>query len=428
VIGEIKKGHINNNKGLVRISSMSRNLVFFIIFVVIFISDDSLLFGTNENSLFIAFRYILYLGILLYLNIKYGFKIDRRLLMPLILIFLSFLITMVINTDYRTGYYLEFLVVFLAAIISNRISFKDFTYYFSKIVSVLAGISIIIFSIAIISPDVIHLFPTIMNYGGVEYNSLLLCNVMKTNTLPENISVFREAGVFVIYLLFAVIIELYYNKEINIRRLLIFLIGIITASSTAGYIVLAFLLFIYILKTSNTNIKIGFSILIALFLIFFYQTLVTQVFDKLDNQSSDYRSTLSRVSSFAIPFMIFIEHFNGIGLSKFGEFYIDYSQRFFGIAFSPTGESTNTILNTFAIFGVIYGSVLIYGIYRFSRIFKSSKINIFTVFFALLMMTSTQELRFSLFFNLIVMYGFINGNLIYNPKNKNNTKSILNLV
>ena len=403
---------------------MGRKIVIFIIFVVIFISDDSLLFGTNMNKTFIVFRYLLYFGILIYLTLKFGFRIDKRLLIPLILILLSFLVTMIINVDFRPGYFLEFLVILLAALISNRIKFRDFTYYYSKIVYVLSAISLVVFSIAIIVPSIIHIFPTIMNYGGIEYNSLFICNVIKTNSPFKNIGIFREPGVFVIYLLIAILIELYYNKEINYKRLLVFITAIITSSSTAGYIVLAFLLFVYIIKTNNIKIKIGFSILIAFFLIFFLPTLGSLVFAKFDTQSFEYRSTLSRVSSFVIPFMIFIEHIYGIGLSKFEGLYITYSQRFFGIAFSPSGESTNTILNTFAIFGLIYGCVLIFGLINFSRIFNSSKINIFTVFVALLLMTSTQELRFSLLFNIIVMYGFIYSHPTYDADNKDVNKSI----
>jgi len=231
---------------------------------------------------------------------------------------------------------------------------------------------------------------------------------MKSHAHFENIGIFREAGVYAIYLLFAVIIELYYNKEINYKRLMVFIIALLSASSTAGYIILAFLLFIYIFKTNNINIKIGFTLLIGIFLIFFLHALVLKVFAKLDPKIFEYRSTLSRISSFVIPLMIFIEHLYGIGLSKFGATYIAYSHRYFGLAFSPSGESTNTILNVFAVFGLIYGCVLIYGLLKFSRIFNTSKLNIITVFIALILMTSSQELRFSLLFNTIVMYGFMN--------------------
>jgi hypothetical protein len=386
---------------------MSKKLVFFIVFVVIFISEDSLLFGTNRNIAFLVFRYLLYFGILMYLAIKFGFRIDKKLLIPLSLILISFLATMIINMDFRTGYFIEFMVVLLASLISNRIKFKDFAFYFNKIVYVLSAVSLIIFAISIIAPAVIDIFPVTMNYNGSEYNSILFWNVMKTDLPKENLGIFREGGVYVIYLLLAVIIELFHNSEINYKRLLVYITALITVSSTAGYVILAFLMFVYVLKTNNAGIKIGFSIIIALFVIFFFQTLISAVFVKFDPESSQYRSTQSRLSSFVIPIMIFIKHIYGVGLSNFGNLYTTDSLKYFGTAFNPTGESTNTVLNTFAIFGIIYGVLLIYALIRFSRIFGSTKLNMITVLLALLMMTSTQELRFSLLFNVIIMYGII---------------------
>ena len=374
-----------------------------------------MLFGTNAIQAFLVFRYFLYFGILMYLFLKFGFRIDRKLLIPLLLILISFLATMILNLDFRAGYFIGFMVVFLAALISNRIKFSEFAFYFNKIVYVLSVVSLIVFTVSIIAPSVIHFFPTTLNYNGSEYNSILFWNVMKGNVPKENLGIFREGGVFVIYLLLAVIIELFYNREINYKRLLVYIITLITVSSTAGYIILAFLLFVYIIKTNNAGIKIGFSILIALFFIFFFQTLISSVFAKFDTQSYEYRSTLSRLSSFVIPMMIFVDHIYGVGLSNFGGLYTSYSLKYFGIAFNPAGESTNTILNTFAIFGIIYGALLIYALIKFSRMFGSTKLNMITVLIALLMMFSTQELRFSLLFNLIVMYGIINRSMVYDP-------------
>lgn len=391
---------------------------------MIFISDDSLLFGTNQNMAFIIFRYILYLGILIYLTLKSGFKIDKRLLVPLILILISILVTMLINLDISPGYFLEFMVVLLAAFISNRIKFRDFAFHFNKIVYVLSAISLVVFFVAILAPEVIHIFPTIKNYNGSQYNSLLFCNVMKSNLPTKNLGIFREGGVYVIYLILAVIIELYYNKEINYKRLLVFIATIITVSSTAGYLVLAFLIFVYVVKTNNIGIKIGFSLFTGLVLIFFFQILFSNVSDKFDPQSYLYRSTLSRFSSFVISFMIFVEHIYGVGFSKFGILYTSYSIKYFGIAFSPTGESTNTILNTFAIFGPLYGGLMIYGLIKFSRIFGTTKLNMITVLVAILMISSTQELRFSLLFNIIVMYGIINRSVLYDYDEKNLTLSV----
>jgi len=315
---------------------------------------------------------------------------------------------MIINKDYRNGYFIQFFVVLLAAFISNRIRLRDFIHYYSNIVYTISILSLVVFVGVSIYPSIINIFPTINNYAGSVFANLFVSNVIiNSNNILRNFCIFREPGVFIIYLLLGLIIELYYNGIIDYKRVFVYIVTIVTTFSTTGYILLAFLLLIFIVKNIRKRIVFWSTIGLLCLTIFLIPIEYSVVFAKFDTHNYAYLSAQSRISSVVIPFMIFVEHWYGIGLSNFVINYLEYSKIIFGRVISPEGDSTNTILNTFAIYGVFYGSILFYGLFKFAKSLCSQKIMAIPIFLILLLISSAEELRFSLLFNIIIMYGFL---------------------
>ena len=108
-----------------------------------------------------------------------------------------------------------------------------------------------------------------------------------------------------------------------------------------------------------------------------------------------------------IPISIFIDHPLGVGLSNFVVLYPSYSYNLYGIEFKPEGEATNTLINSLAIYGLFYGTIILFAIWKLSFQYQRSTTGLLFVFFIFIFLYSSQDLRYSLLFNVLIIYGLI---------------------
>ncbi|AWG25366.1 O-antigen ligase family protein [Flavobacterium kingsejongi] len=384
----------------------------FLVLTIIFLTDDTLLFGTNKNDLFVYGKYFIYIIILL-LTVLFSAKniVSKSnfngIITILVLILILFLST-IINNDFKTGTLVYAITFFTGIAIVQNISFPVFTKLYSKIMYFLAFFSLIVYTINLISPDLISIFPTISNYGDVEYKFVLFSNTFNGFNEFRNTGIFREPGVYVIHLIFAVFFEVFFIKssKLNYRKLLIFVLAILTTLSTTGILLLPVILIIYFIK--NSNLKNAFFIFgISMFFVFilnYFPELNDKVFSKLTQDGAEYESSLARLSSFLTPLYIIKDNMIfGSGLSNFVTYYSYYSRSIFGIEFLAESAATNTILNLTAVYGIIYGLIITILLFRASKLIEKKYYII--VFILMLLLFSSQELKFSLFFNVLLGYG-----------------------
>jgi hypothetical protein len=323
-------------------------------------------------------------------------------------------VTIFFNGDFRNGYFVQLLTLLFATLIVKFLDFDLFIKCFSKILFVLSVISLFVLLIANLTPSLLAPFPETVNFGGVSFKNLLVCAVFTETNFLRNISIFREPGVFVIYLLFGIIIEFFYNKILNKKYLIVFLIAVISTVSTSGIGILLLLLVGYMFKVNKFKIYLFVSTVLILSII----SLIALpdfsflLFSKMDTDSSDYVSTLARLSSFSVPFYIFLNNpVTGVGLSNFVTLYSIYSVELFGVFIDPESASTNTIINTFAIFGFFYGGLILLSFFKISKRLSKSTFSKIIILVSILLMLSTQEMRYSLFVNVLFMYGLMSVNL-----------------
>lgn len=384
-----------------------KKIIILLTFIVIVISEDTLMFGTNINQMFVGIRFIVYIILLFFCFNSTWRHVDIRTLIPTIFIITSFLIVMVINRDFRNGYFLQLLGITLALKIANKVKFHDFIENFSKILYLLSTASVGLYILVVVMPSIINILPTMSNSGDVEYGTILVSNIMKLEGILRNSSIFREPGVFGIYLMIGLLYEFFYAAKLNVKRITVFLVTLVTTFSTTAFFAFALVVLGYVFQSKNFKTKLYISIGTAIFLIFLLPLVSEIVFSKLDANTHEYRSTLSRIASMTISLSMFCDHLFGVGLSNFVNFYPSYSLDLYGIEFKPDGEATNTFLNTFAIYGIIYGTLLIYAVWRLSCQYQKSIFVTIIIFAIFILLFSSQELRFSLLFNLLVMYGLV---------------------
>jgi len=264
----------------------------FLLFIIIFISDDTLTFGTNANKLFIYFKYLIYFLLMLWLLNRFGI----RTIVPMSTIYLFAIIiaifsTALVNFDFRGGYGYQIMTVTLAFLIAHFINHKQFLEIFSKYLFVLCIISILVFIVANSFSGLLEYFPVHENTAGVQFANLYISGVFIDVGAIRNTGIFREPGVFMIYLLVCILFELYYSTKPNMKHIALYSIAIITTFSTAAILILFFVIAGYILTQKGKGIvkykaitMVFAFILISIFI--FYPNVSFKIFSKLDMDSA----------------------------------------------------------------------------------------------------------------------------------------------
>lgn len=383
-----------------------------LLFIIIFISNDTFTFGTNADSKYIMFKYIVYFLLTFFLLIKSNIKIiTLKSTFYLYLIFISILLTLLIHLDFRGGYVYQIWIILLAFLIAKSLSIEEFSVMFNRYIFILSIISILVFIAAISFDWLLDYFPVHVNNIGVEFTNLYIGGVCRGVGSIRNYSIFREPSIFMIYLLLGMIFELFYSAKINKKRMFIFFIALFTTFSTAGFIILFLVIIGYLVKRDKMNfiqnkITIIFFIAIVIAILSFHPEIYLRIFSKLDSESVSYGSLTARVASIVVNFYIFVTNpVVGCGLSNYGDLFTTYSMEYFGIPLNAGGQSTNSFTSIFATYGFLYGSILICSFMGLIRKFSKNIFIQIILFLSLIMMFSIGDMRYSLLFYILIFFG-----------------------
>lgn len=217
----------------------------------------------------------------------------------------------------------------------------------------------------------------------------------------RNYGIFREPGVFQMYLNLALMFELKEEKNGREKRVVIFLIAIFLTFSTAGYIICGIIVMVQVTQSESRNINFYFGIIASSFIIFYLasNSIIEYDHNIFGKLFSDNTSRNSRFGSAFINLQLAKNHLLfGNGFS--------YVETNYGItrAIGFRGESnTNTVFKMLAVFGVLVPSIFIVGIIKIAKkIYFSSVIS----FFLLLMMLFNEDMMFSALPYVLMMYGW----------------------
>lgn len=403
-LSKLKTTTCRNNK--------SSYMLSLLLFIIIFISNDTLTFGTNLDSKYIIFKYIVYFLLSFYLLIKFNIKIfSLKSTLYLYLIIISIFLTSLLHLDFRGGYVYQIWIILLAFLIAKSLSIEEFSVIFNRYIFILSIISILVFIVAISFDWLLDYFPVHVNTAGVEFTNLYIGAVYKGVGSIRNTSIFREPGVFMIYLLLGIIFELFYTAKLNKKHIFIFFIALFTTFSTAAFIILFLVIIGYLIKRDKRNfiqnkITIIFFIVIVIAILSFHPEIYLRIFSKLDSESAYYVNLTARVTSIVANFYIFFTNpVAGCGLSNYGDLFTAYSMQYFGIPLKAEGQSTNTYMSIFATYGFLYGSILICSFIGLTKKFSKNIFIQIILFLSLMMMFSNEDMRYSLLFYTLIFLG-----------------------
>lgn len=224
----------------------------------------------------------------------------------------------------------------------------------------------------------------------------------------RNSGIFREPGLFMIYINLAFLFDtfIYKDRPIPDIRMIIYVLGIISTFSTAGYIIFLLLLFMYISQHRDIKRKsLKEKIMIMLLLMMPLLTSFNDVLFSKINIGNNQITSISRISSIIIPFAIMGDYpIFGCGTTSFSELYRQYGVQIYHFPISSE-VSTNTIMNGGAIFGIWFSLASILLLWLFASRNVNAKRDRAIVFLSLLMMFSNEVILYSPIPYILLFYG-----------------------
>lgn len=179
-------------------------------------------------------------------------------------------------------------------------------------------------------------------------------------------------------------------------------------------------------KLKKSNIFIVVAGLVITLIFWFQPDLYTKIFSKLSSESDSFGSSIARVASVVVNLEIFASNpVFGSGLTEYGGLFEKYSILHFNEALEASGQSTNSFMSVFATYGLLYGVIILYALMRFAKKIAHKFVLQGNLFLILLLMFSSQDMRYSLLLYMLVFYG-LNTSLPTISRFAQNKKSSLN--
>lgn len=386
-----------------------------IMFITLFCSADTLLFGSTEDTGWILARYIMETGIVVWLLGRQVYKKKMTVTGSEICLISMVLLTLcsgIFNRDWRFGYLYIIILLIMGWTISKEIPFETFANYFCEFMKVFSVISIIFFGLYVCLNGMMEILPVVTNTAGREHYTIILSSMPTEFYLDQyrNGSFFREPGVFQMYLVWAMMLEVFWKKKMNVMNCIVFLTALITTFSTTAYIAVAMLIICFFLKKGDYRESVIKKILfviggILLIVVVRYTDLLAPdgiIFGKFTSAGNP--SLSARYASFIVNIILILKNpLLGNGLSFTSENFSAYAMEYLNLKVS---DNTIMILYMMATLGIIFGILFMIGIWKYCTKITESRMLQFGLLSIFLVLFIGENLIFSPITYIFVFYGF----------------------
>lgn len=383
---------------------------YLLIALLAFLSDDSYWAATSGNPTLSMARYafvvVVPIVFMFILKVNVGKDISSLLILMLVGIFAA----SILSGSGIGGPVMLFFSMLSASLIVTKIDIKDFSARYCEVVVIAILYS---FALQMLIMTGIMQVGTTENIVGVQVSTLGGCVFHNSyfGLILRNGFIFREPGVFMVYITMAYMLDIWMNKDVlSLGRQLIYFLGEFSTMSTAGIIIWALLFAINALRKGSFKVKNLLPMLIVIvvaYFIFSNEIIYGNVFSKLD-RGTDSGSVLGRLSSVLIPLKMTLESpLWGVGTENFRDVYMQYGKELFHTDIDPQGLATNAILNASAVFGLWFGIFILIGFWRLSKKLAShNPLCCLLTFISIILTFSNESMQYSLIFYLLIFYGY----------------------
>lgn len=390
-----------------------------LLFILLFFSNDTYLFGTNSNELMVAIpRYLMLVFCavsILLLIVRKKYKVHKDIVGLYIFMIIVLAAVSFYHHEHFSRVFIKIVCITTGMLVCMQYDIEEYSNAFLKCTALFSVVAILLTTLAYVAPSIVRALPSVVNTVGVRFYSVGLAGLDERSLSTWNVrtgGIFWEPGVFQMYLNFAILLELFINHSPNKKRMAIFILADILTFSTTGYLALAWIIVTFALfgrdnnRSTTKNIAIFFGLIVATlaaYFLVFYTTLGSAVFGKLFDMKDG--STMVRQASILVNFEIIREHpFVGIGMDVMAD---EFERRSYlsSAIYGWTRQNTNTLLYQFAAHGCLFGIPFTWGTYKFGGKLSNKlfmKISIFVMF---LMLYIGENLMTSIFPYIIIFYG-----------------------
>ena len=401
-----------------------------LLFLFIFFSNDTMMFGTNLNVTYIKIGFLIdvvLLGVFwCYMTFWRNelMKISNRTVAVVVIWVVCLMMSAVVNSDFRGGYVTSLIMIMTGYLYSEYVSFKDFCMVFKRVVVFLAACSVIGFVLT-------TLFPVFKSLGISVYreSGMLMKNYIVYGRAPydataaaRNFSIFREPGVFQAYLNVALIIAIKNfdpaRKAKELLGILFLILAIGLTVSTTGFVVLGLVVLFFLFslrKEINGDILgvlivlfcaalVGAFIYLEFFSSFNLDRFISEtVMGKFDKGSDQYVSGGARVASFVANAVLWMRNpLFGVGITaKQVQFNLVCREI---LNYVPNVD-TNTVFAQLSMFGIGVGLIWVLGMLGLVRKTGETLCTRLIVLGIVMILLMTEYFCYSAICSIWIMYG-----------------------
>ena len=380
------------------------------LFFLIFLTSSF----TVVNNIISSFATIAFWIGLATILIIHTHSIHKNLAVVFLTITILFVVSSLLNGQNIIVSFKNVFSFFAVFLFVNLYDYKTIINQFVKVITFVAAVSIPFYIMTKLDLSFLSKFTAPGTGGRIYYNFILYSTEIDN---IRNFGFFWEPGTFATFLNIGIAICLLSNdvkREKNVSCIVLLIGVLLSTFSTTGYVTLAFILFIYLLKEtrSKKNKRIVLLIILALsitVLPYYYESIFSTnspVFGKVANffQYQDlyirgvHMSSASvRLFSVIKPLEVFLKNpVFGVGHDNLVRMTAQFTN----------GSITCTFINWFAIFGIFFGILMLIGYWYIPLTIKTNNIVKILIMLLLMMIISTEDYSQNAFFFGIALIGY----------------------
>ncbi len=381
-----------------------KNKLLQVLFIFIIVLNS----GHALQTVYTNMPYLAVLGAILFIGLAILARVRSLNLgaMVALSIIIPILFTMITDFESRNYYLVVICIIIFSYGVTQMFPFEKTVDFYLKLMTVITIIALIghfLFN----NTGLLDFLPRVMNVNKKEYALGVIFNVL-THAPERNCAMFWEPGLFATALTVAMVFEiLFKQKPISKLRILLFIAGFITSTSSAGYILCFFCLVLLftrkitlqtrdILKSVTCVIALVAGALVILNLDSLIQGTALANNEYIAKLLSDNVQSSTRFTAIGHNMNIFSENpIFGAGVTYVNQYIKNYAD-------------TSTITHAMSIFGL---AGIWYGICWLIGIFRLKNVNFFTkiILFILLMVVLNKEPHLRMVFTwCLLFYTFSN--------------------
>jgi len=393
------------------LTKLERKSITLATFMILFASTSYFCKNTLSETTNICLMMIGMMPLLLFRRIRISTKV---FVMVVVLCLISVFSSVLAGDEFKLILY-PCLTFFVAIVYCSLVTLDEFKFAFSNIMVFTAGFAICAYLLYIFLPNLVMGMPTITNTSGrFAYN--LLFAVITPRSFYRSEGFFWEPGAFQTFINIAIPMAFFSKNSQNKKRNLVVLyIALVLTFSTTAWIV-GFFNLIYIIwgndnykNNKETKSLLGLVLLaiIGLILVEYLPSNfggttfgIEKIRSFLNGPSNGtFDSASVRYDSVYYPLLLFLDN------PLFGAGYVGMRSLSENMLHNML---TCTPMNYFAMYGFVYGILIMWLLFSYCKTFHQKKIVGALIFLALLLTTFSEQYVNYAIVDVLIIFGASN--------------------